>query len=104
VWLGRDAAGYIIDQALNKPGANYRMSPAEQAIETILKPFGQTASVAFSDNKEFDQKLGESAARSAGYLIGYPQQLNNLAFNFLDWMENNGELTWRDLLTRRTKK
>lgn len=104
IWIVRDIAGYGIDKAIGQKGTNYRLSPMEQAVESIVDPFARAANIAFSDNKEFDEKFGESAARSAAYMLGYPQQLNNLAFNFMDWMQDNGELTWRDLLTRRTKK
>ena len=37
-------------------------------------------------------------------MTGIPIQLNNTIFNFFDWMEGNGELTWRDALGRRTRK
>ncbi len=104
VWIARDLAGYTIDQALGQKSANYRMTPLEGSIESILKPFGMAANIAFSEGKEYDEKFSEASARSAALLLGYPQKLNDMAFNFMDWMQNEGEANWRDLLTRRTKK
>jgi hypothetical protein len=104
VWLLRDVSGFVLDEAMGKRGSSYRLSPVEQAVENILKPAGQAANIAFSDGKEFDERFLENVARSGAYVFGYPQSINALAFNFLDWMEGNGELTWKDFLQRRTRK
>jgi hypothetical protein len=104
IWIVRDMAGYGIDQALGAKSSSYRMTPLESSIESILKPFGMAANIAFSEGKEYDEKLAEASARSAALMLGYPQKLNDMSFNFIDWMQNEGEATWRDLLTRRTKK
>lgn len=103
IWIARDIAGYTIDKAVGQR-ADYRMTPLESSIQSIFSPIGHAANIAFSGNKEYDEKFGEEAARSAALLLGYPQKLNDMAFNFMDWVQGNGEATWRDLLTRRTKK
>lgn len=101
----RDIAPPLIHLALGERGLDkYQMSPVEQAIQNLVVPAGEAVHIAFSDNKHFDQKFAEDAARGVSQLTGTPQQLNAWAFNLLDWSENNGEATWRDFLSRRKKK
>jgi hypothetical protein len=100
----RDIAAAGINKAMGERGADYRMSPMEDALNTVLNTASKTAAVLGDENKHFDEKWSEEAARSAAIVLKYPQQANTWVFNFLDWMEDKGEATWRDLLTRRTKK
>ncbi len=115
IWFVRDIAGFTIDKAVGKQ-ANYRFSPLESAAEDVLKTAAKGGAraanqagevvgldVPFGQN-ELDLKYLEDVARSGSFLAGVPIQMNNLVFNFIDWMEGNGELTWRDALQRRTKK
>ena len=102
VWIARDIAPLVVETALGSHSANFRVSPVEQAVENIFKPIGMTAQIAFG-NKQADQKYGEKVAQGASYLIGYPNQLNSLTFNFLDWTQDKGEATWKDFLGRKTK-
>ena len=103
VWLVRDVAGYGVERALGEKNRSYKFSPLESAIESILKPVADGIAIAATD-KKLDQPYAEDAARGASVILGYPQQVNSLTFNFIDWLQNNGELTWRDALTRKTKK
>lgn len=101
VWVVRDIAGFTIDKAIGRQ-ASYRFSPLEQSVESILTTAGKGAKIAFTDD-ELDMKYLEEAARSGSYMTGIPLQINNMVFNFIDWIEGNGDLTWRDALTRRTR-
>lgn len=103
VWLGRDIAGGLVNWATGQRG-NIRLSPVEQAAETIFKPIGKGIYFAFSDPGKFDQRYFEESTRALSLILGTPQSLNNLAFNFIDWVNNEGEATWRDALSRRSKK
>lgn len=104
LWIGRDIASPIIDRAFGeKQGSDYQLSPVETAVNTMIKPIGESAQIAFGHGHA-DQKFGEDLAKSASQIIGYPNQLNKMTFNFLDWAHNNGELTWKDLLSRRSKR
>lgn len=103
-WLGRDIGGAAIDYALGNYNASYKLSPIESALSNVLEPLGKGANIALSENKEFDHKYAESAARASATMLGYPQKLNDMTFNFLDWQRDEGEATWRDLINRRTKK
>lgn len=103
VWLARDIAGPVIDRATGQTWANYKFSPMESALDSIfVKTIGGGINIAMTD-REVDMRYIEDAARAGSLMVGIPLQANNLAFNLLDWMDGNGELTWRDALTRRTK-
>ena len=104
VWIARDIAGYAIEKATGKYDARYRISPLESAVETVFDPLARGVNIAFSNEKEYDTRFAESLARSAAFMTGFPIAINNLVFNFIDWIGDNGEWTWRDGLTRRTKK
>lgn len=104
VWLARDIGGYAVERALGNKLGGYRLSPMEQALETVLKPAADTLAIAFSEDRKFDAKYWEESARAASVLLGYPQKMNDLAFNLLDDLEGNGEANWRDLLNRKVKK
>ncbi len=104
VWIARDIAPPVIERALGQKHANYQMSPLASAADTILTSTGEAGHLAFTKGAHADKRFAEDAAKSAAYLVGYPQTLNTLTFNFLDWQQHNGEATWRDLVSRRTKK
>lgn len=104
VWIVRDIMPPVIEKALGQKNANYQMSPVASAAQTILSTAGEAGHLAFTSNSHADKHFGENAAKSAAYLLGYPQTLNTLTFNFLDWAQNNGEASWRDAISRRTQK
>jgi len=103
MWLGRDAGAFLVNAATGQRGG-VRFSPIETALETVLKPPGKAVYFAFTDPKKFDAKYFEESARAASVMLGTPQTLNTMAFNFIDIVDKNGEATWRDALSRRTKK
>lgn len=103
MWLGRDAGAFLVNAATGQRGG-VRFSPIETALETVLKPPGKAVYFAFTDPKKFDARYFEESARAASVLLGTPQTLNTMAFNFIDIVDKNGEATWRDALSRRTKK
>lgn len=100
----RDIAGPAIRRATGEPNSDYHMSPVETALQNIYSPVSDGARIAFTDGKHFDEKYSEEVARGMAQTMGYPQQLNTWAFNFLDYMQNNGEASMKDFLSRRRKK
>lgn len=103
IWIAGDIANFAAERAVGQPGAHVELSPTESAIESVIAPFGDAANIAFNSRKHFDQKFSEDVARGAAVAFKYPQQINTWAFNFLDNLNHNGQLTWRDLLNRKTK-
>lgn len=103
IWLLRDIAAYTISQAQGH-GRDLHMSPTEDALQTVLKPLGHAFQRATDDGKEFDQAFMEEAAKGASTLLSTPHTLDAMVFNYLDYLDGQGELTWRDLVGRRTKK
>lgn len=103
VWGVRDIAAFGVERALGNKTQKYRLSPLESTVETLLGTAGDTVNIAFSD-RQVDDRYIENLARSSAIVLGYPQQANTLVFNLLDWAEGEGELTWRDALSRKTKK
>jgi len=99
----RDIAAPVINTAMGQYGGDYKLTPMEDDLNTVLRVVGKTAEIAMSDNRHFDEPWSEDAARAAAVLFRYPQQLNAMVFNFLDWMHSDGAYTWRDLVTKRTK-
>lgn len=101
----RDIAPPLIHRALNEPGnADFKMSPVETAFQNLITPAGDTMKLAFTHGKHVDERYLEEVMHGASQLTGYPQQLNTWAFNLIDDIQNNGETTWRDLMSRKKKK
>lgn len=104
----RDVAQSLIHTTLGMHGSDYKMSPIEMAYDNILKPaahdvqsiFGQHGLGLTESNRDFNEKLVEENARGAAQLMGYPQQLNTWTFNFLDYLQNNGEVSMKSFLSR----
>ena len=49
-------------------------------------------------------RANSDALRSAALLLRTPAQLNTWIINFVSYMNNEGEATWRDFLSKRVKK
>lgn len=93
VWVARDLGGYVIESKIAKqPNASYNLSPIEQGFMKLVKPLT-------SNEIKLDDVID-----SAGILTATPAQITNWAHNYIDWLNNNGDFTWRDLISRRTKK
>jgi hypothetical protein len=101
IWVLNNFAGYGVDRALGRRYADTKI-PLQGAAESIINPLADGARIAFTD-KELDLKYFEEIARAGAIIGGYPQQINNLVFNFMDWLSGEGEITWRDIVARRTK-
>lgn len=100
--VAREVAGYAINRSLGNY-SNLQL-PALSAFESLVKPLADMASAAISPDKELDMNYFEEAARAASIVTGYPQQVNTWVFNFIDWLNDEGEANWRDILTRKVKK
>jgi hypothetical protein len=96
VWGVRDIANYFTEKKFGgQPGSNYRLGPIEQSLEMLTQPLF---------DKEFDTKFGKHVISAASFAAGVPNQVDTWMFNYIDWLQNNGHASWRDLITRRTKK
>lgn len=100
----RDIGGAAIRRGFGEAHADYRMSPVESALQNVYNPVADGAHIAFTSGKHFDEKYAEEVARGMSQVSGYPQQLNTWAFNFWDYVQNNGEASMKDFLSRRRKK
>lgn len=97
----RDAAGFLIDRSM---GVRSAMDiPLQSAITTYLEPMGDFIH-SLSPDYDLPDNWWENATEAVFQSAGVPQQFRVLVFNFIDWMSDRGELTWRDLLSRRTKR
>lgn len=91
---------------------NFSISPIENALEKIVDV--GPALINYANAKPGDnnagQKLAETTAGALAYGAGnpigipaYPAKLNTWAFNFLDALNNGGDLTVSDIIARRHK-
>lgn len=97
----REVLPYAIDRALGVQA--HIQTPLQNSAETVMDALVDAGKQPF-DDKEIEQKDLEKAAKAAAVLFSYPQTANALAFNFLDWLNENGDASWKDLLSRRTKR
>lgn len=105
LWGIRDLSGFVINQALNMPNySGVQVTPLESAAESVLKTVGHTVRLPWDyDNPKEMKKYADEASRSAAQILGYPQTLNDVAYNYLDYVHGNGQVTWKDAISRRTK-
>jgi hypothetical protein len=94
----RDISPYMLRKSMGEHVSGLYFTPLETAAMTVIDP----AMELFSSNK--GEKFPEHMANAASLMVGVPKEINDLTFNFIDWTRNNGELTWRDFISRRTKK
>ena len=106
--MARNVAGMAIPLALGQRNKGYHLSPLEDAAESVIKVAGEAANMALSPLGLVDEKdhprFAEDSARAMSVIVGVPQQLSTWTFNFVDWLNKEGEANWRDLLTRRTQR
>ena len=107
MWLGRDIAGYAVNRAL---GVRDNLStPIQSMLENIIEPAANAAHAGASamgwldDGYELPERWTESAVTAGGMFAGIPRQTLAPIFNFIDFLQGEGDLTWRDLLSRRSK-
>lgn len=100
----RDISAFFIHQALGERGEDhYKISPLESAVESVVMPAGKAVNLAFTSNKHADEKFAEQTARGLSTALGVPQQLDTWAFNLLDYSRTDGQGSYKDFLSRRTK-
>lgn len=99
----RDMSPYLIHKALGEHTSDIHITPLEQAAQTLLDPAGEVLK-SIGTGESLPNRFPEQTANALSLVTGVPKEVNDIVFNFIDWQNNNGELTWRDLLTRRTKK
>lgn len=105
IWIGRDLAEFLAQKVSGEGhGSSVHMTPVEDALSSVIAPFGDAANIAFNSGKHFDRHFAEEVTRGTAVAFKYPQQINSMAWNFVDFMNNQGALTWRDIMNRRTKK
>jgi len=96
----RELAQYGLGKVMGQP-SDIQL-PFQEAVKTVVNPLADMAQAALTD-KSLSPRFWENTAKEAAIGAAYPQYLNTLAFNFLDYLNGQGDLTWRDLLSRRTK-
>jgi hypothetical protein len=97
----RDVAGYMIDKSMGLHAS--LNTPLESAITTYVDPLAELVHSA-SPDYQLPDRWWEHATSAGLQAAGVPQQVGMMAFNFIDWMRDRGELTWRDMLLRRQKR
>ncbi|HVZ80299.1 MAG TPA: hypothetical protein VHE12_05775 [bacterium] len=108
VWGLKDMVPIVANTGLGMafgPGGNsFTFSPMEQSLESVIKAVGQTVNIAFDEDKHFDEAWAKAQIKAVTTLYGFPQQIDTWAFNFLDWVADNGDATWKDLISPKLKK
>lgn len=106
--MGRNIAGAAIPLLLGERNKGYHLSPLEDAAENVITAAGEGGNMGLAKLGLVEEKdhprFAEDSARAMSVIIGAPQQLSTWTFNFVDWLNKEGEANWRDLLTRRTQK
>jgi hypothetical protein len=92
--LVRDTASYGINAALGQY-ADYKITPVEDFPVATWKALSKAPGF-FND-----EKSQEAVMKGASYWAPYPQKVNTWAFNFLDWMKNDGQAAWQDIFSRK---
>lgn len=100
----RDLFPYLVKKSLGEKGRDLQVTPLEGAAQMIMDPLGETFSSAFGHNHHLSPQYPEKVAHAVSFAVGVPKQVNDVVFNFIDWQRDHGEVTWRDALSRRTKK
>jgi hypothetical protein len=94
----RDVGSYLLNKALGVY-SSFRATPIESSIESIGDVVTKGRKLIEGTGEWID--FGEAASKTGAFVSGIPQQTVTWVFNFLDWMENNGEADWKDLFSRR---
>jgi hypothetical protein len=97
----RDIAQGVLTKMVGQPSGGLTL-PFQSAVETMTNPIADMAQSQIND-KKLTPRFWENTGRVSAILFKYPQILNTWAFNFIDYLNDDGELTWKDLMSRRTK-
>lgn len=95
----RELAQYGMEKSLGS-SADLKL-PFQQSFETLTDPIFNWAKEQYTGKES--PHFWEDTAKTAAIVGKYPQYLNTVAFNFIDYLNGQGDLSWRDLFTRRTK-
>lgn len=98
----RDFVPYLVKKSLGEQTRDIQTTPLEGAAETILNAAG--GAIHGVGSGQFSKNFTEDTTNAISLLVGVPKQVDDVVFNFLDWQAHNGELTWRDFISHRTKK
>lgn len=99
----RDLNSFAINEIAGEPDSGFQATPLEGAARTLLQPFLEEGHHLFS-GKPLNKKFPEHAVNAVSFSLGVPKEFNDITFNYIDWINHHGELTWRDAISRRTKK
>lgn len=97
----RDIAQAALYKIAGQPSGGFTV-PFQDAVQTMTNPIAEMGNAAIAD-KDMSPRFWEDTARLAAVVAKYPQIINTWAFNFIDYLNEDGDLTWRDLVSRRTK-
>lgn len=96
------AAEWGVDKMMGLNTGDLHLTPVDTAAEILMKPFLDQDSVLFGP-KEENESMAEDLSKAFEMTGVEPAILNTWVFNFVDYLNENGEATWKDLTTRRTK-
>jgi len=100
--IAREVGGYAINKAI---GSYARIGlPALSTLETVSKTAGNFGKMMFDEDFEMNQRFVEDLAATTSIMFGYSKQFNIAAFNLLDVINDEGELSIKDLFTRKIKE
>jgi len=95
--LVRDVANYASGSS-KKSTAKLDLTPTARSIEILLKPW---LNITHGKTKD----LPVDIVNMASLATGTPQSVTNILVNYMKWQSGQGgQLAWKDLLSRRTKK
>lgn len=95
----REFTQYALEKSLGET-ADMKL-PLLQSWETATDPLWEWAREKYTGRES--PHFWEDTANAAGMVVNYPKYFNTLVFNFTDYLNDQGDLTWRDLFSRRTK-
>lgn len=95
-------ASYVGDKMMGMNWADMHLTPLDTAASILAQPLIDQSNVLFRGGEE-NEKVAEDISKAFEMTGIYPSLLNTWIFNYLDFLNENGEATWRDLVTRRTK-
>lgn len=105
--FARDLQAYGVRKAFGENSHDLQLAPLEGMFQTLINPVAEAAGSKIT-GKALPQNFGEESAAGLSFALGIPKQVNDVAFNFIDWQHGNGPKTWQDgirtFTSRRHKK
>lgn len=97
----RDVVRYGLKKVSGEHTSDLQLLPQEMAIQRLFTPLADVGMAVKTG--QMNEKLPEHVANSLSFVAGVPKEMNDVVFNLLDFTKGQGELTYRDALSRRTK-